>query len=652
MLSLQNIYKRRITHLVITLFLVQGAFAQEGVILSAGEISERGIVDISDLTTVVPGLYVTTMGSAQNTAVYLRGVGSRAAEPAVGLYVDDMPWLDKSSFCSKISEIERIEVLRGAQNTLYGRNAIGGVIRVVTRNPIDCQGTYVERSMANHTAHFTGITHYHPFSEKSGFSAGVAYRSGGQYFRHALTGAKVDADRSLRAHARLSYRPSEKVNLDFLANYELCSQDAFPFFLVSVPEGDPYKGQLTQSVGKISGNCDNLYLRHLLNVGMKAVCSGEKVMLSNVFSFQLLNDELESDADFTHLDLGSYRQTQQNRSLSDRLMLKSRPGAWRHWEWTSGADFYYQWQHVLYDTPSFGASLYHQSSLRDVFNARGWSVTMGLRCDYSHVAFLGDGKGWWHLLPCFSLQRSFGIGNVYGTVSRGNRSGGYSWQLSDVPSACLYAPETSWNYEVGTHLVPIKDRLYVDASVFFTSISDLQIVQRGGSGMEWIATSAGRSGSYGGDFSLRAKLTGRIQADAGYSYTHATFADCVLSPGVSCQGNYVPFVPQHTMNLGLGYGLPLPEILNRQLLDKMKISVRWHGYGRMYWTEDNSVSEPFCNALDAKVSFFRKHLQFGVWANNIFDKRWHTCYFQHLGRGFAQLNKPFQCGFEIKLLFK
>ena len=209
--------------------------------LNANNISERNIHDISDLTNVVPGLFIPAYGSAQTTAIYMRGIGSRTNTPAVGLYVDDIPWLEKSSFSSKINEIERIEVLRGPQNTLFGRNSMGGLIRITTKNPIDYQGTVIERSMGNHYSHYTSVSHYQRFSEKLGFTVGVGYRSDGQYFKNDISGMRADADRSLRAHTRLLYRPSDVVNIDFHANYELCSQDAFPYYLESVSDNDYFR---------------------------------------------------------------------------------------------------------------------------------------------------------------------------------------------------------------------------------------------------------------------------------------------------------------------------------------------------------------------------------------------------------------------------
>lgn len=651
----------RIAHFVIALFLTQGIFSQNAISFNAEDIRARGVFDIRNLTTIVPGLFVSSSGSAHSTAVFMRGVGSCGSSPAVGLYVDDIPWSNNSSFNTKINEIEQIQILRGPQSALYGRNAMGGLIRITTKNPIDYQGTVIERSMANHYAHYTAVSHYQRFSEKLGLSAGVAYRSGGQYFNHNISGLKVDADRSLRAHTRLLYRPDEASKIDFFANYELCSQDAFPFYLERVSDDDYFKDQLTQDIGRITSNDDNTYLRHMLNVGLKAEYNWSGVTLGNVLGFQLLNDELKMDGDFTHLSLSTVQQMQHSRTLTDEITLKSRPGVWRHWEWRTGGSFFYQWLHQhfspgpgasrLFDTPANSAALYHQSRFFDIFNAKGWDVTLGLRLEYEHARYSGDSNDWWQLMPSFSMQYSFAKGNVYGTISRGYRSGGYDCHVSDVPSLCLYKPEYAWNCELGTHLNPVKNKLFVDASVFLTNVSDLQMGQVGPFWVGEITRNAGRSRSFGGELSMRAQLSDRLQAHASYGYTHAAFTEYVLSSGVSYEGNRVPFTPQHAVDLGANYTISLPKILDRQLLDRMVVSANWHGLGKIYWTEDNQVSEPFYSALDAKITFCRKHLEFGVWAANIYDSRCRTFYFQSTNRGYAQLNKPFQCGFEMKLDF-
>ena len=649
--------------LVIALFLAQGICSQNVMSFNAEDIRERGIYDIRDLTTVVPGLFVTSLGSAQSTAVYMRGVGSRVNAPVVGIYVDDIPWLDKSSFNSKVGEIERIEVLRGPQYTLYGRNTMGGVIRITTKNPLDYQGTVIERSMANHYTHYTSFSHYQRFSDKLGFTAGVAYRSGGQFFNHSISGLKADADRSLRTHARLLYRPNNLMKVDFLANYELCSQDAFPYYLESVSDNDYFKDQLTPDIGRITSNDDNTYLRHLLNIGFKSECSFSKMTLRNVLAFQLLNDETKMDGDFSHLSICTFQQIQRNRTLTEEITLKSKSGAWGGWEWSTGASFFYQWLHQHFSsglqaenpfgvrTNSNGFALYHQSRFRDILNAKGLDFTLGLRLEYEHLCLSSISNGWWQLTPRFSLQYSFSKGNVYGTVSRGYKSGGFNWSVSDVPSLYLYKPEYAWNYEIGTRLNFLRDKLYVNASVFLTDISDQQIKQMDPVGERQIISNAGRSKSLGGEFTVHSQITGHLHAHASYGYTHATFTEYMLSSDVSCNGNYLPLSPLHSVDAGVKYGIPLPKTLGRQFLDRMMISCNWHGLGKVYWTEDNQVYEPFYSALDAKITFYRKYLEFGVWAANIYDSRCRTYYFQSMGRGYSQLNKPFQCGFEMKLNF-
>ena len=634
-----------------------------GISFNAKDIRERGIYDISDLTTIVPGLLIPSYGSAQTAAIYLRGVGSCTNTPAVGLYVDDIPWLESSSFHTRISEVDRIEVLSGPQNTLYGRNTMGGLIRITTKNPIDYQGTFIERSMANHRCHYTSISHYQRFSEKLGFTAGVGYRSGGQFFKNNYTGARADADQSLRAHTRLLYRPSEVANVDFIANYEFRSQDAFPYYIERVSDDDIYKEQLVPIIGQIASNEDNVYLRHLLNVGVKVEYNWSKVTLSNVLGFQLLNDDVKMDRDFSFLDLGTLQQKLYSRTLSEEVVLKSRLGAWRHWEWVTGACFSSQWlgternENVFYDTPKKNAALYHQSTFCDLFNAKGLAMALGLRAEYEYVGFSysnqSDGKccdDWWQLMPRASLQYSFPKGNVYGIVSRGYRSGGYNCLVpGDAPQ--LYQPEYAWNYEVGTHLDLANGHVLLDASVFLTNVTDQQIAQMDPSGLGFIAKNSGRSRSCGAELTLNSKITDRIRAHVNYGYTHAVFTEYMLSSDVSYEGNFVPFVPRHTFDLGANYTMPFPKLFNRQLVDRMVISTNWHGIGKRYWTEDNAVSDAFDSSLDAKFTFYRKHLEFGVWAANILSDRCRTYYFRSQNRGYAQLNKPFQYGFEMKLTF-
>ena len=144
---------------------------------SNAEIRARGVTSIKSFSTLVPNLYIPTYGSKLTTSTYIRGIGSRINTPAVGLYVDNIPYLNKNAFDFNYSEIDRVDVLRGPQGTLYGRNTMGGLIRVYTKSPFDYQGTDLQLSAATRNAYKASVTHYHRISDQFAFS-------GGFYFDH------------------------------------------------------------------------------------------------------------------------------------------------------------------------------------------------------------------------------------------------------------------------------------------------------------------------------------------------------------------------------------------------------------------------------------------------------------------------------------
>lgn len=94
-------------------------------ILSPQAIATRQIDALKDISAFVPNLYMPDYGSKMTSAIYIRGIGARSSGQSIGLYVDNVPYLDKSAFDFELNDIQRIEVLRGPQGTLYGRNAMG-----------------------------------------------------------------------------------------------------------------------------------------------------------------------------------------------------------------------------------------------------------------------------------------------------------------------------------------------------------------------------------------------------------------------------------------------------------------------------------------------------------------------------------------------
>ena len=128
------------------------------------------IWSLKGVSYLVPNFYMPDYGSRLTSAIYIRGIGSRINTPAVGLYVDDVPYHDKSAFDFNLCDIERIDVLRGPQGTIYGRNTMGGLVKVYTRTPMTYEGTNLNLGYATKDNHRrASITHYHHPTDKLAF---------------------------------------------------------------------------------------------------------------------------------------------------------------------------------------------------------------------------------------------------------------------------------------------------------------------------------------------------------------------------------------------------------------------------------------------------------------------------------------------------
>ncbi len=104
-------------------------------LISQKQMKAHHVASLKDVSALSPNFYMPDYGSKLTSAIYIRGIGSRMNTPAVGLYVDNIPYLDKSAFDFNFFDIERIDILRGPQGTLYGRNTMGGLVKVNTRSP-------------------------------------------------------------------------------------------------------------------------------------------------------------------------------------------------------------------------------------------------------------------------------------------------------------------------------------------------------------------------------------------------------------------------------------------------------------------------------------------------------------------------------------
>lgn len=768
---------------------------------SQGDMRNNSVTSVKSLSGLVPNLFIPDYGSKLTTSVYVRGIGSRINTPAVGLYVDNIPFIDKSAFDFNYSDIERIDVLRGPQGTLYGRNTMGGLIRVFTKSPFTYQGTDISLGAATYNNYKASVNHYHRISDKFAFSAGAFYEHEGGFFENtARNNEKIDKGDEVGGRMRAIWLPKENLKLDFTVNYEYSNQGGYPYQLTSLSETDVYYQDLKGDLGKVAYNNECGYMRHLLNGGLNIEHQAENFILSSVTGFQYLKDEMNLDQDFTRKNVYTMSQRQNSKTISEEIVLKSKPG--RRWQWTTGVSGFYQWLNTegpvtfhedglawlnntinsnankympeipmgptmsmkmafsdiingntlnipgYFKTPIFNTAIFHQSTFNDLFRVKGLSFTVGLRMDYENlkmnynsgvdythtyslsgemgnrkitmipetefsqnVKYEGDlNHNYIQLLPKFAIQYDFNKNNnIYATVSKGYRSGGYNIQMfsdilqndmksnnmsdvakktietldkmppgmiseemkqkiigmmngmaqkaeTNIKDVTLYKPEYSWNYEIGSHMTMFDGRLQADVAAFYMDTHDQQISRFAASELGRITVNAGKSRSIGGELALKAQITDNFILNGNYGYTNSKFTEYISNykdaqgklQEVSYNGNYVPFVPEHTFTVGGQY---IFRMKSGAWLDNIIVNANYKGAGRIYWTEQNNAYQNLYGTLNGRISLNKGNGQIGIWINNALNTEYQAFYFESMNRGFAQMGRPMQIGVDLRCRF-
>ena len=705
-------------------------------VFTDNELKSLNVRDITGLSYFVPSMSIPAYGSRLTSSTYMRGIGSRSGNPAVGVYYDNIPLVNKSSFNSHFYGIDRVDVLRGPQGTLYGMNTEGGLMRVYSKNPMNYQGTDLRLSLATGLQSDVEIAHYHRPSDKFAFSTSAFYSGQKGFFDNTYLNKHADLSNEFGGKARLVWMPADGWNIDFTTDYQYVNQNGFPY--------GEYDSE-TKHFSDPQTTLLNGYKRQMVNSGLNVTYRTPALLLTSTTSHQYLYDQMVMDQDYLPEDYLQLEQRQKMNAITQELSLRSLGGGiWNH---ASGVFFSKQWLKTdgpvyfgeamnnkiltnmgmpeamakilsisdnsvpgTFRTPQWNIGVYHESHI-NLFDRI--TLTLGLRYDYQKVSIEyatqsmftlsgkgtmmmpGQGgqmiqipvdftskfvsrlenetnKGYSELLPKFGLTLDLGSGsNLYAVVSKGFRAGGYNIQMfsdifsneqreigqgfaamakgdmtvehtaddyAKVEETIKYKPETSWNYELGTHLNLFGGKLHADAAVYYMRVCDLQLsVMAGDYGYGRQMINAGRSSSCGLELSLRGTaLDNRFTWAATYGYTHSQLLDY--------KDNKVPFIPSHTFSAMADYRI-----------GKFTIGLNVAGNGPTYWDVDNEYRQKLYATLCAHAMVDFGVIKLNVWGRNLTDTKYNTMLVNSsidgTKRSFAQQGNPLQVGADVILHF-
>jgi len=438
------------------------------------QLDDNHITSLKGVSGIVPNLFIPDYGSRLTSAVYIRGIGSRINTPAVGLYVDNIPFTDKSGFDFNFYDINRIEVMRGPQGTLYGRNTMGGVIKVFTLSPLFFQGTTAKLGYSSGDNRRTvSLTHYSRPWDSFAFSVGGYYEGSDGFYTNDITGKKVDALQAGGGRIRAIWGPIKKLNIGMNVSYDYSDEGAYPYFYTGTLDGnenfiktgidgntgnDVYKYDLSQYKNKITNNRESSYRRGMFNASLSASYDAKNFRVNSMTSYQNLNDRMFMDQDFLNADIYTIEQKQRINTLTEELVVRNKNDY--YWERVSGINLMGQWLHTtgpvtfcedglrwlesnintvfdnpkipfmmrinfngdnlvmggVFDTPTLNAAAFHQSTYH--FNDY-LSATVGLRLDYEKNSIKYDAPAvvdYTYSMPFLTLDLTSNIDEYNGSM--------------------------------------------------------------------------------------------------------------------------------------------------------------------------------------------------------------------------------------------
>lgn len=633
-------------------------------VLSARKVQDLRLWNSNELTAVVPGLFANNSGDERNV-ISIRGITTTSYDPAVAVYVDGVNQFSLDTYIPQLADVERIEVLRGPQGTLYGRNAMGGVINIITKQPGNTPNGFAELSIGNN-----GLQRYAAgirtpiIKDKLYFGASGVYNKRDGYYTNTFNNTSFDRQSALTGNYFLKYIPIENWGITLnLKHQNNRNNGAFP--MVNGLEeafGNPYK--LNQNaVGKMMDNTLNASLtvnhsspRYFDFISQTAWQSNQRIYDSPI------------DGDFSPLDavtiINDYGNKWNKVKVFTQEFRFSTPSkSFSPVKWVGGAYLFHQSNpvkqatHFGKDAEMIGAPMTDFATINTTtatnkgyalfgqisydINTR-FSIIGGLRFDHESKdlevrgEFQPDGEeamitqpdtsasaSFKAFSPKLGIQYSISDDNiVFANYSRGFRTGGLT-QLSSDPSQpplYPYKPEYSNSFELGTKNMFFNDRLRLNLTAFYAKITDAQVPTLVLPDAITITRNTGELVSKGFELEMNARPTNGFEIDYSFGYTHARYESLKLSQygnETDLEGKRQVFTPDITSMLALQYGIPLTANKEWQLT----LRGEWIYLGQQYFDLANQIRQSPYQKLNARVGVSGKHLGLFLWARNLTDRK-------------------------------
>ncbi|WP_271187651.1 TonB-dependent receptor [Maricaulis virginensis] len=630
--------------------------------LGAAELEERGVERLDDIASVFPNVYINTGNGLRSTIITVRGISSNPNNPgveqSVGVFVDGVYQARPTTINTNLYDLERVEVIRGPQGALYGKNTIAGALNMITEGPGEEPGFEAVVSAGNYSAlslYAAGDVIFTP-DARARVSVSSQTRSG--YTDNIFTGDELDDQDELGARLTFVANPSDTLQLTFRADMatndtnggssEILANGA----LAGTPlaDADPEDRQVAQDFGTEQ-------TRDVWGVSLQADWDFDSGVLTSLTAFRTFEWYNSNDNDFSILNQLRSGISEDHEQFSQEIRFTSDTGG--VFDYIVGGFF----SHETFDTISnavigpdlgiyptevsadifgdlettsyavFGQGTYHFSDAVSVTGALRYSE------DEKEVTHSQIGDPYQLLAPT-QPERSFSRSDaevtpsitlnwepnatwlVYASYSRGYKSGGYN-VFSIMPNDnAEYDPEFVNSYEAGVKTTLAGGAVYLAGSVFWLDYSDLQVNQliNVGGVPTFTTSNAATAEASGIELEGLWQVTGALSFSGSYSFLDASFEDFTnaTSAGADYSGNDLPQAPDHTLSLAADFTTPVAE--GMEFVAHADLSYR----SSLFFGPENNpdYSQDDVTLVNARAGFTFQDNRWSVmlWGRNIGDE--------------------------------
>ncbi|MEL6441872.1 MAG: TonB-dependent receptor [Cyanobacteria bacterium J06621_8] len=629
------------------------------------EVEDGDITSLRDIAENTPNF--TTYNPSRNFVTYsVRGFSNFnfISRDSVAFYVDDVPY-DYTNFLGvEVFEIERVETLRGAQATLYGRNAQAGVVNIVTKQPaeeLDFSGAIGYGNFDNFNVQTSVSAPI--IADKLSFRLSGSYETRDGFTENTFLDEDIDTQSGFTARGKLLWTPTENVSVAFNASVDDNNDGSQPF--VDLNSEDPF------SVEQDFIGFNNLDTN---TQSIRVDYEHSAFRLTSISARRFSGVDFQGDSDiFTppKANIGIQFFDIDSDSISQEIRFQS-PENSERFQWLAGGylefrDFDINENGFITNDGTNSAEAEVDENTLAFFGQVSYepiealTLTAGLRYEdfdsemdlvntftvpgfdpFVTSAFEEVEQDDDILLPRLVAQYRFNPRlMVYGSVARGYKPAGVSFSGFSEETV-TFDTETSLNYEIGLKSSFLKDRLQLNVAAFISPVEDFQLLAFDTVSFNSLVANTDADIA-GFEVELRSTPFKGFEAIAGFGYVDATF-DEFTDPFDSeeIDGNTLPYVPEYTFNLALQYRFPV-GIFTR---------VELQGFGQSFFSNDNGIQQDAYALFNARVGYERDNYGVYFFANNIFDTEYLTSAFDFGTLGeIASFGAPATYGFQVRTKF-